>query len=69
MAADLTENKKLSLDTLIILQYEKEKIQRIRENLQSNSDAYKCIHDQNGFLRKFIIQHAGLRGISSCTAC
>jgi hypothetical protein len=61
LAADLIENKKISVETLIKLQAEEEKINIIRENLQGNSQAYNNFILKNWLVcKKYTIQHAGI---------
>jgi dUTPase len=61
LAADLIQNNRLSVETLIKLQNEDEGIKTIKENLVGNPDAYNTYILKSGLVCKtYTVQHAGV---------
>jgi hypothetical protein len=58
LAADLIQNNRLSLETLIKLQSEEEAINKIKENLVGNPGAYNTFILKSGLVCKsFTVHH------------
>jgi hypothetical protein len=61
LAADLMQNNRLSLETLIKLQSEEEAINKIKENLVGNPSAYYTFILKSGLVCKsFTVHHIGV---------